>query len=189
MLLYDDERHGGVRGGGGGSGASAAARAAHAAGFVVRAVNSHLPISGIVCQASNNVGVRGGGGGGDANLEHIVTAHRQQGQLQLRHGTSLVLHGISRATACDADLSCITAAPDGEQVCAAQDDETLKFWRMFPPSQDAQMGSGRSKYGRCLGSYASNNNNNNNSGGGGTSSSSSRHPHRDPFFKLEEQLR
>jgi WD40 repeat protein len=32
-------------------------------------------------------------------------------------------------------ISCVTLSPDREVVCAAQQDETLKFWRVF----DAQM--------------------------------------------------
>lgn len=87
--------------------------------FVSRAVKTLHPISGICCN-------------GDSG--ELVTSHRGKGQLQLRKTSNFHLMGVFTAPSCEADLSCMTLSPDKERVCAAQGDETLKFWRVFQDS-------------------------------------------------------
>ncbi|GET91773.1 hypothetical protein, conserved [Leishmania tarentolae] len=91
----------------------------HLAQYVTRAVNTQHPISGLVCNGANG---------------EVLTAHKNKGQLQLRKASTFHLLATFTAPHCDASLSCLTLAPDQERVCAAQADETLKFWRVFEKS-------------------------------------------------------
>ncbi|EPY28781.1 cell division cycle 20, cofactor of APC complex [Strigomonas culicis] len=96
-------------------GEDSAALGGRAAQFITRAVKTNLPITGIVCHV-----------GGE-----VATAHRERGQIQLRRASTFHLLGTFTSPNCDAGLSCMTLSPDRERVCAAQADETLKFWRVF----------------------------------------------------------
>ncbi|CAJ1033313.1 WD domain, G-beta repeat, putative [Leishmania lindenbergi] len=91
----------------------------HLTQYVTRAVNTQYPISGLVCHGTNG---------------EVLTAHKNKGQLQLRKASTFHLLTTFTALHCDASLSCLTMAPDQERVCAAQADETLKFWRVFEKS-------------------------------------------------------
>ncbi|KAG5494996.1 hypothetical protein JKF63_02048 [Porcisia hertigi] len=91
----------------------------HLAQYVTRAVNTQYPISDLVCHGANG---------------ETLTAHKNKGQLQLRKASTFQLLATFTAPHCNASLSCLTMAPDQERVCAAQADETLKFWRVFEKS-------------------------------------------------------
>jgi WD40 repeat protein len=91
----------------------------HLAQYITRAVNTLFPISGLACHGTSG---------------EVVTAHKLKGQLQLRKTSSFHLLSTFTALHCDAALSCLTMAPDKESVCAAQGDDTLKFWRVFDNS-------------------------------------------------------
>ncbi|EPY27419.1 cell division cycle 20, cofactor of APC complex [Angomonas deanei] len=84
--------------------------------FISRAIRTNYPITGIVS---------------NANSEEVATTHREKGQIQLRRISNLHLMGTFNSPNCDADLTCPTLSPDHERVCAAQGDETLKFWKVF----------------------------------------------------------
>lgn len=88
----------------------------HLAQYITRAVNTQFPISGLACHGTSG---------------EVVTAHKLKGQLQLRKTSTFHLLSTFTALHCDAALSCLTLAPDKESVCAAQGDDTLKFWRVF----------------------------------------------------------
>lgn len=88
----------------------------HLAQYITRAVHTLFPISGLVCHGTSG---------------EVVTAHKLKGQLQLRKTSTFHLMSTFTALHCDAALSCLTMAPDKESVCAAQGDDTLKFWRVF----------------------------------------------------------
>eukprot|EP00796_Vickermania_ingenoplastis_P004167 gene4167-3008_t len=60
--------------------------------------------------------------------DKIVTSHSGKGHLQLRQADTFQNLGSFSAVDTDASLSCLTLAPNGEHVCAAQEDETLKMW-------------------------------------------------------------
>ncbi|KPA76787.1 hypothetical protein ABB37_07605 [Leptomonas pyrrhocoris] len=91
----------------------------HLAQYVTRAVNTQHPISGLACHGTSG---------------EVVTAHKLKGQLQLRKTSTFHLLSTFTALHCEASLSCLTMAPDKESVCAAQADDTLKFWRVFENS-------------------------------------------------------
>ncbi|KAG5468953.1 hypothetical protein LSCM4_02346 [Leishmania orientalis] len=104
----------------------------HLAQYVTRAVNTQHPISDLICHGTNG---------------EVLTAHKNKGQLQLRKASTFQLLTTFTALHCDASLSCLTMAPDQERVCAAQADETLKFWRVFEKS--AACGTERCGVGRA----------------------------------------
>lgn len=87
--------------------------------FMLKSVHTFFPISGILCP----------GGQGE-----IATSHYGTGQIQLRKLSTFQQIGTFSAPNCEAGISCMTLAPDKERVCAAQQDETLKFWRVFDNS-------------------------------------------------------
>eukprot|EP00796_Vickermania_ingenoplastis_P000086 gene86-59_t len=70
--------------------------------------------------------------------DKIVTSHSGKGHLQLRH-RHVSEFGLFSAVDTDASLSCLTLAPNGEHVCAAQEDETLKMWHVFDASRGASV--------------------------------------------------
>ncbi|CCW66146.1 unnamed protein product [Phytomonas sp. Hart1] len=82
--------------------------------YVTQAVQTRYPISGIIAQG-----------------EEVLTSHDKKGQLQLRKVSNIHLTGVFSALDCTAGLSCMVLAPDQECVCAAQSNETIKFWRVF----------------------------------------------------------
>ncbi|CCW63054.1 unnamed protein product [Phytomonas sp. EM1] len=100
--------------------------------YVTQAVQARYPISGIIAQ------------GGE-----VLTSHQRKGQLQLRKVSNLHLTGVFSALDCTEGLSCMVLAPDQECVCAAQSNETLKFWRVFNESGNKQ---GFQETERCAGS-------------------------------------
>lgn len=83
---------------------------------IFKAHRTGYPISGVVWNSSTN---------------QLVTSHQGKGHLQLRNADSFQLIGTFSAADNDAGLSCLTASPNKEHVCAAQADETLKMWRVF----------------------------------------------------------
>lgn len=103
-------------------GGSLGASPEHLAQYITRAVNTQFPISGLVSHATSG---------------EVVTAHKLKGQLQLRKTSTFHLLSTFTALHCNAPLSCLTMAPDKESVCAAQGDDTLKFWRVFDQSAAA----------------------------------------------------
>ncbi|AYU82005.1 hypothetical protein, conserved [Leishmania donovani] len=124
----------------------------HLAQYLTRAVNTQHPISDLVCNGAHG---------------EVLTAHKNKGQLQLRKASTFHLLATFTAPHCDASLSCLTMAPDQERVCAAQADETLKFWRVFEKS--AARGGERSGDRRVVQGWTP--------------------PHQDPSNFLEEPLR
>ncbi|KPI87819.1 hypothetical protein ABL78_3118 [Leptomonas seymouri] len=100
----------------------------HLAQYITRAVNTQFPISGLACHGASG---------------EVVTAHKLKGQLQLRKTSTFHLLSTFTAMHCSAALSCLTMAPDKESVCAAQGDDTLKFWRIFDNSASRSGERGR----------------------------------------------
>lgn len=114
MSTVDEEGVGWIDGSGGGS-----CSQDHLAQYVVRAVKTQHPITGIVCNGP---------------CGEVATAHKGKGHLQLRKINNFHLLSTFNAPHCSAPLNCLVLAPDKERVCAAQGDETLKFWRIFDSS-------------------------------------------------------
>lgn len=83
---------------------------------VVRSVVTGNPITGI---------------GSPPGCDEVATSHSNNGQIQLRVASTFRSVGTFQAHSTNYSISCFTVAPDHEQVCAAQQDETLKFWRVF----------------------------------------------------------
>jgi WD40 repeat protein len=68
----------------------------------------------------------------------IATAHGAgAGVVQLRRAYKFALLGQFAGVGTTEAITCMTLAPDGERVCGAQLDETLKFWRVFDRSASA----------------------------------------------------
>ncbi|CUG15738.1 Hypothetical protein, putative [Bodo saltans] len=91
--------------------------------YVLRSVKTGQPISGIICPP---------------RLGEVATSHTGVGQIQLRTVCTFQSIGSFSAHNSTDGLCCMTLAPDMQRICAAQEDETLKFWSVFtPPENDA----------------------------------------------------
>ncbi|KAG8339735.1 hypothetical protein ERJ75_000107000 [Trypanosoma vivax] len=85
---------------------------------VTRAINTAYPINNIVSPPGSG---------------ELATTHCGRGHIQLRQSSNFHLIGTLGSPNCTAGITCATVAPDGERICAAQE-ELLKFWRVFWPS-------------------------------------------------------
>jgi hypothetical protein len=67
-----------------------------------------------------------------AGSGEVATAHRNPGQIQVRRvGTFQHVATFSSQSSQGEPITSMTLSPDRERVCAAQLDETLKFWKIF----------------------------------------------------------
>jgi WD40 repeat protein len=92
---------------------------AHGA-HVIRSVKTGQPLSGIICPPRS---------------AEVATSHTGVGQIQLRKVSTFQSVGTFVAHNANDGLCCMTIAPDMERICAAQEDETLKFWSVFDASE------------------------------------------------------
>ena len=85
-----------------------------------RGVNTGSSITGIVAAAGSG---------------EVASAHRSPGHIQVRRVSTFqhVASFSSQSNVVEPIIS-MTLAPDRERVCAAQLDETLKFWKVFDDS-------------------------------------------------------
>lgn len=115
--------------------------------IVSRAYGGPAPITGIVspsgtgeiatshgtgfgmptASATNNGGTNNGGGSSTSIQQPTMNG----GVVQLRRAYKFQLLGQFSGPGTTAGINCLTLAPDGERVCGAQLDETLKFWKVF----------------------------------------------------------
>lgn len=95
--------------------------------YLLKSVASTQPVSGILCPSGSG---------------EVATSHTGVGQIQLRKISTFQQLGVFSAPGCTAGISCVALAPDKERVCAAQQDETLKFWKVFDASGESKFRAG-----------------------------------------------
>jgi WD40 repeat protein len=88
---------------------------------IVRSARTGQPISGIICPPRSG---------------EVASSHTGIGQIQLRKVSTFQSVGTFSAHNAVDGLCCMTLAPDMQRVCAAQEDETLKFWSVFDASEN-----------------------------------------------------
>lgn len=88
--------------------------------YILRSAKTGYPISGIICPP---------------RLGEVATSHTGMGQIQLRKVSTFQQLGTFSAHSANDGLCCMTLAPNQEQICAAHEDETLKFWTVFDASE------------------------------------------------------
>jgi WD40 repeat protein len=99
-------------------------------------VNTGAPITAIVSAAGSS---------------EVATAHRNPGQIQVRRvATFQHVATFSSQSSNGEPIISMSLSPDKERICAAQLDETLKFWKVFDDqSSGNQAGRGARRPSTC----------------------------------------
>jgi WD40 repeat protein len=124
--------------------------------LVSKAYCGPAPITGIVSPSgTNEIATSHGTGFGMPSAAAAAGAAaagstQQQpsmngGVVQLRKAYKFQLLGQFSGPGTTAGINCLTLAPDGEKVCGAQLDETLKFWKVFEKRRPQRLGNNGSQ--------------------------------------------